>query len=249
MQPLYGIGDISLYSNDKGLQGDFEGWCTNSYPYMSPLNFDDIFAQDFVTWIRHTAENQVATSLISQVAFPSTEIGDGGTFDQVESPQDFALMDPSEAITEETKLDEVNIPGLPLEESERRAKWRAVPQRIRVAIRRLHRQFGHCPKKVLVKVLRTAKIDKSYIDAANFHRCNQCEDAQPRRHAHTVSLPDRYSFNHALGVDVFECLDAGGTKYQVMNLVCLGTCFQLVEIVREGDGLPSSARCLEAIQW
>ena len=33
-----------------------------------------------------------------------------------------------------------------------------------------------------------------------------------------------------------------------MNMACLGTCFQLVEIVRVGDGLPSSARCLEAIQ-
>eukprot|EP00439_Symbiodinium_sp_Y106_P072081 s1917_g13.t1 len=248
MQPLYGIGDISFYSNDKGLQDDFEGWCTNSYPYK-PVNFDDILAQDFVTWICQTAENQVATSLISQAAFPSTEGGDGGTFDQIESPQDFALMDPSEeAITEETQLDELDIPGLPVEESERRAKWRAVPQRIRVAIRRLHRQFGHCPKKVLVNLLRTAKVDKSYIDAANFHRCNQCEDAQPRRNAHTVSLQERYSFSHALGVDVFECLDASGTKYQVMNFVCLGTCFQLAEIVREGDGLPSSARCLEAIQ-
>ena len=249
MQPLFGIGDISFYSNDQALQDDFEGWCTNSYPYRPPLNFDDVFAQEFVTWIRQTAENQVATSLIAQAAFPSTENGDGGTFDQIESPQDFALMDPSEeTIIEETQLDEVDIPGLPLEESERRAKWRAVPQRIRVAIRRLHRQFGHCPKKVLINLLRTAKIDKSYIDAANFHRCNQCEDAQPRRNAHTVSLPERYSFNHALGIDVFESLDARGDKYQVMNLVCLGTCFQLTEIVREGEGLPSSARCLEAIQ-
>ena len=33
-----------------------------------------------------------------------------------------------------------------------------------------------------------------------------------------------------------------------MNMVCLGTCFQLVEIARVGDCLPSSARCLEAIQ-
>ena len=123
-------------------------------------------------------------------------------------------------------------------------------ERIRVGIRRLHRQFGHCPKKVLILInlLRTAKIDKGYIDAANFHRCNHCEDAQPRRNAHTVSLPERYSFNHALGIDVFESLDARGDKYQVLNLVCLGTCFQLTEIAREGDGLPSSARCLEAIQ-
>ena len=125
-------------------------------------------------------------------------------------------MDPSEeAITEETQLDEVDIPGLHIEESERRAKWRAVRQRIRVAIRRLHTQFGHCPKKVLVNLLRTAKIDKSYIDAANFHRCNQCEDAQPRRNVHTVSLPERYSFNHALGIDVFECLDASVSGFEL----------------------------------
>ena len=51
-----------------------------------------------------------------------------------------------------------------------------------------------------------------------------------------------------IGIDVFECHDAQGTKHQVMNMVCLGTCFQLVEIVRVGDGLPSSARCHEAIQ-
>ena len=109
----------------------------------------------------------MATSLISQAVFPSTENGDGGTFDQIESPQDLALMDPSEeAITEETQLDEVDIPGLHIEESERRAKWRAVRQRIRVAIRRLHTQFGHCPKKVLVNLLRTAKIDKSSETAA-----------------------------------------------------------------------------------
>ena len=156
---------------------------------------------------------------------------------------------PEEAITEETQLDEVNVPGLPLEESERRAKWRAVPQRIRVAdpgfIVSLVIALG---RFFFFNLLRTAKIDKAYVDAARFHRCNGCEDAKPRRSAHAVFMPERYSFNHALGVDVFECLDAQGTKHQIMNMVCLGTCFQLVEIVRVGDGLPSSARCLEAIQ-
>ena len=46
--PMYGIGDISFYGNDEGLLDDFEGWCTNSYPYVSPLSFDDVFAQDFI---------------------------------------------------------------------------------------------------------------------------------------------------------------------------------------------------------
>ena len=60
-QPVYGIGDISFYGNEKGLLDDFEGWCTNSYPYnMSPLSFEDVFAQDFVVWLRPVAERQVA---------------------------------------------------------------------------------------------------------------------------------------------------------------------------------------------
>ena len=158
-----------------------------------------MFAQDFIVWLKHVAEHHVATALVSQAAYPSIEELDDGTFDQVESPLDFALMDPSEeAITEETQLDEVDLPELSLEESERRAKWRAVPQPIRVAIRRLHRQFGRCPKKVLINLLRTAKIDNAYIGAARFRRCNECEETKPRRNAHAVSMPERYSFNHAL---------------------------------------------------
>ena len=32
------------------------------------------------------------------------------------------------------------------------------------------------------------------------------------------------------------------------NMICLGTCFQLAEVVRAGPGQPTSARCLEAIK-
>ena len=52
----------------------------------------------------------------------------------------------------------------------------------------------------------------------------------------------------ALGIDVLETLDAGGAKYQVLNMICLGTCFQLAEVVRSGPGQPTSARFLEAIK-
>ena len=43
-------------------------------------------------------------------------------------------------------------------------------------------------------------------------------------------------------------LDADGAKYQVLNMICLGACFQLAEVVRSGPGQPTSARCLEAIK-
>ena len=46
-QPMYGIGDVTFYGNEKALLDDFQAWCTNGYPYMSPLSFDDVFAQDF----------------------------------------------------------------------------------------------------------------------------------------------------------------------------------------------------------
>ena len=51
-----------------------------------------------------------------------------------------------------------------------------------------------------------------------------------------------------VGIDVLEILGADGAKYQVLNMICLGTCFQLAEVVRAGPGQPTSARCLEAIK-
>ena len=63
-----------------------------------------------------------------------------------------------------------------------------------------------------------------------------------------MSLPEKFVFNHSIGIDVFELLDAEGTKFQVLNMICLGTCFQLAEIVRQGSGTPSSAKCLDALK-
>ncbi|OLP82535.1 hypothetical protein AK812_SmicGene36819 [Symbiodinium microadriaticum] len=79
---------------------------------------------------------------------PWTPNGARKELQEVESPQDFALMDPSEeAITEETQLDEV-----------------------------------------LINLLRTAKIDKSYVEAAKFHRCTECE-AMVSHHQPDASRP------------------------------------------------------------
>ena len=119
---------------------------------------------------------------------------------------------------------------------------------MRIAIRRLHRQFGHVPQKILLNLLRSARVSKEYIDAVKYFRCTECEEAAPRRTGHETSMPNRYEFNYALGIDVLEILDADGAKYQVLNMICLGACFQHAEVVRSGPGQPTSARCLEAIK-
>ena len=185
--------------------------------------------------------------LIVGTAYPV--VSDSEPFDQVAGEEDVARGDATEeSIQQDTELDEVDVPGLPADEASRRANWKALPQRIRVAIRRLHRQFGHCPQKVLLNLLRAAKVDKKYIEACKFHRCNECETNAPRRNAHVVALPERYAFNHALGIDILQVEDAAGSKFQVLNTVCLGTCFQLTEIVKEGPGQATSAKCLKALQ-
>ena len=96
-----------------------------------------------------------------------------------------------------------------------RAGWRRLPQKVRIAIRRLHRQFGHVPDKVLTNLLRSARVSKEYIDAVKYFRCIECEETAPQRTSHKTSMPNRYEFNYALGIDVLEILDADGAKYQV----------------------------------
>ena len=148
---------------------------------------------------------------------------------------------------EETLLDEVDIPGLPEDESERRRSWRKLPQRVRIAVRRLHRAFGHVPKSVMVNLVRAAKVSKEFVDAVKLHRCETCEKTSAKKPTHKVTLPSDYTFNHTLGIDVLELTDVTGQKYQVLNMVCIGTCFQQAEVVKVGAGQASSRSCLDAL--
>ena len=112
-----------------------------------------------------------------------------------------------------------------------------------MGVRRLQRQFGHIPKQVMINFLRAAKVRKEIIDAVRLHRCETCEKTAPKKPTHKVSLPGEYTFNHTLGIDVFEVMDSEGNTYQVLNMVCVGcvgTTFQLAEVVRVGKGQPSS---------
>ena len=91
-------------------------------------------------------------------------------------------------------------------------------------------------------------MDPEYIKDIKLLRCNECEESAPRRAAHEVSLAEKFVFSHSTGVDVFELLDADGSKFQVSNMICLGTCFQLCETVRQGSGTPSRAKYLHALK-
>ena len=100
----------------------------------------------------------------------------------------------------------------------------------------------------MIHLLRAARVRSEFIDAVKLHRCTACEETSRKKPTHKTALPHNYSFNHSLGIDVFEIVDAGGSKFQVLNMTDLGTTFQLCEVVRSGQGQPSSSECLKALQ-
>ena len=112
----------------------------------------------------------------------SDEIEEGlgeNPLDQVMDAKDRPAQDSVEdLIAEETLVDDFHIPGLLEGEQERRRMWKKPPQRVRIGVRRLHRQFGHVPKQVMVNLLQAAKVRKEFIDAVRLHRC----ETMTRRH-------------------------------------------------------------------
>ena len=212
---------------------------------------DDVLSWKFADWFCSWAaddevESQMTVAFVGDAMDEQMDgqMDDESLLDIIDGPEDVAVGSASpppvprpieELISEETLLDEVEVPGLPEDEAERRKKWKALPQRVRIAVRRLHRQFGHVPRQTMIHLLRAAKIRKEFVDAVRWHRCTTCEETS-------------FSFNHTLGIDVLEVTDCKGDKFQVLNMVDMGTTFQLCEVVKVGAGQPSSTACLQALQ-
>ena len=169
-------------------------------------------------WLSVYARDQATMARVA-TAFPGSieeESAPLKAFDTVENEQDRAMMDVTEdAIQQETELDEVEIPNLPIKEAERRAGWRRLRQKVRIAIRRLHRQFGHVPQKVLLNLLRSAGVSKEYIDAVKYFRCIECEETAPRSTGHKTSMPNRNELNYASGLDVLR--QVSGSKHDLFR--------------------------------
>ena len=145
-------------------------------------------------------------------------------------------------------IEEIPLPGMPTSEAERKKKWLQLPQPARVAIRRLHNQYGHKNKEVLIEILKTARAPPEYISAAKVLRCNECErNLKLPKQTNKVSLPPTYKFNHRVGIDINFTNDCNGDTFMFLNIVDIGTGYQIEEtLLRAGHGTPSSLQCLDA---
>ena len=138
-------------------------------------------------------------------------------------------------------LDSLPLPGTPQTEVDRRAAWLKPPHRVRSAIRRLHGQFGHCPNRTLIQILKTGRAAPEYLEAAKLLKFDACEETKPQKALHSVAPPKPYTFNFEIGVDCLEVSDHTGKQYTLLNIVCVGTCFQVITMVREGSHMSPEA--------
>ena len=104
----------------------------------------------------------------------------------------------------------------------------SVPRAARAEIRRMHMQFGHVKKAPFMEILKAAKCPPEYLEAAQHFRCKGCEYASKLPfQTNKVSMPRPYEFNHTIGMDVYYCHDCSGNVHMFLNIVCMGTGYQL----------------------
>ena len=125
-------------------------------------------------------------------------------------------------------LEELPLPGMPVGELERKRKWFKLPRNARLAIRRMHNEWGHKPKSVLKAILKAAKAPKEYVDAVDHLRCEACDATATNPQTKRTAPPKPYVFNHEVGVDVLDLHDADGNSHLFLNIVDQGTNFQIV---------------------
>ena len=218
--------------------------------HYSPVSIDTVsthvgFAETLLLVLREgCVEDHVAEAF--PVEARQDEVEQSGTLDAIVDPRDnrTTFMDDLELAEEADFLDTLPLAGFPKEESERIKAWSKVPRRVRLGIRRLHTMMNHKPKEDMVQVLRGAGASEELVNAAKIFQCESCRVSEEKPRTHPVSAPPPYEFNHTVSVDVLETADDAGHRYSWLNVIDVGTSFQVVTLVRAGGGQPSSAKCL-----
>ena len=153
-------------------------------------------------------------------AFPAEmqeETTEQGPLDVVEEQEDIGLVSPEEEIiAEETKLDELDIPNLPVSEQDIGGECGRDCRNVfgflwDVCIVNL----ATCPSKCSSTYCELQRLTRSTSRPwrVKSHCCVACEETAPKKGSHQTSLPADYKFNRSRGIDVLEVTDALGKPF------------------------------------
>ena len=242
-------GDLSFITNVPEIKDVMIDWSWNKMKSYMPKSADHIADEDeeFGTVLKLCYQKSDVHKL-AKTCFVAEEIEDRedlredineGAIDEPEDPEEGnEFLSPDEIARlkeiEEEMLAKIPLPGAPIQESETRKKWIKPLRKARLAIRKMHKEWGHLPRSVLKNILKIAKADESYIKAAEYLRCDDCEKNHKPKQTSKTAPPKPYMFNFEVGIEVLDLHDCEGNTYQFLNIVCQGTDFQMVIYLKKG---------------
>ena len=238
-------GDLTIYLGGKQMDDVRQDLLEWEHLGIAPRCFADVKTTEMMELLSKRSEERYLNSY-TRTCFVGETIEDD---EEEESPlmeleQFDDSLSPMEQ--EELHLDQLALPGS-MDEQKRRALWRKLPQRTRIAIRRLHRQFSHPAPQTLRSILKAGRAPPELIEAARLVRCQACEDSKPKPRDHPVGNKFVFEFNACMGMDVAEARDHAGNKFSVLSFVDIATGFHVARVVKEGGGMPTSEACASAM--
>ena len=117
--------------------------------------------------------------------------------------------------TEEPHLEEAKVPE-------------EIPNEVRLAIMRVHKNLEHPSKELLCRALRNGGANRIAIRAASQLKCDACSENKPPKSHLPAKLADTYTeFNQGVGVDLFVLADSDEQVCKFLNIVDLATRFNI----------------------
>ena len=116
---------------------------------------------------------------------------------------------------EEPHVEEVRVP-------------KEIPNAVKLAIMRIHKNLGHLSKELLCRALRIGGANEIAIRAANELKCDVCVEKKPPKSHLPSKLADTYTeFNQGVGVDLSVLADSHEQVLELLNIVDLATRFNI----------------------
>ena len=113
----------------------------------------------------------------------------------------------------------------------------------------LHVNLGHLPRDRMLSLLRAAGALPAVLDyVKNQFSCEQCFRQKRPVERRKAALPRTFAFNRLIGVDYFF-LNFGGKTHAFLNVVCQGTNYQQIGLLKDYEaGPPSSQKTWKLFQ-
>ena len=158
-------GNLSFATNNPEVAQLVKDWSFDFGKHYAPRSLEDVGSEDLIDVLQSAhhisdLDFHVRTAFVvehhEELREESSVTLDDPDPESDQIPRATKVVEEANA-AEREMLEELPLPGSPIGEQERRKKWLKLPRNSRIAIRKLHNEWGHKPKGVLKAILKASK--------------------------------------------------------------------------------------------